>query len=147
MREISRAIQRIDIPAVLTLKPAPSPLFTVNPMGRKRLLQPRNDQLFAGAVRLRHQIHIALVLRLHALRVKLTQQRTGLPRNPLRNMRKLKLRHHSHAPPLKTSTPQALSKPYLSPGSVTSVSIGVKPLSVPIRIYPRWPSPYHRASA
>ena len=84
MGEIGRPVQRIDVPAKLALQLIRVPFFAINAVPRKHRRQPLADQRLAGAVRLRHQVHIALVLSLHTFRVELAQQRSGLPRNLLR---------------------------------------------------------------
>ncbi len=47
MRKVRRPIQRIDIPAILALQPVARPLFAIDPMRRKRRLQPLANQLLA----------------------------------------------------------------------------------------------------
>jgi hypothetical protein len=74
---------------------------------RERPRQPLADQLLRGPVGHRHQVHVALVLGLDALRKKLAQPRARLARNG----RSLGNPHHfdeiAAAPPLTSLPPHA----------------------------------------
>ena len=67
MREIRRPVQRIHIPPKLRIQPLARPLFPIDPVTGKLRPDPRHNQRLARAIRLRHNIHIALVLRRHTL--------------------------------------------------------------------------------
>ncbi len=79
--EVGGAVQRVDVPAELAFHPLPRSLFAVDAVLGKRFTEPRANEPFHGAVGHGDQVHVALVLGLHALGKKLPQARTGLARN------------------------------------------------------------------
>ncbi len=93
MGEVGGPVQRVHVPAKLALQPLARALFAVDSMLRKGLGQPLANQLFRCPVGHRHQVHVALVLGLHALRKKLAQPRASLAgnRRGLGNPDKLRL--------------------------------------------------------
>ena len=81
MGKVSRPIQRIHVPAELSLHPLARAFFAVYSMLGKRLAQPGLDQLLHRPVCHRHQVNVALVLGLDALGKKLAQLSARLARN------------------------------------------------------------------
>ena len=97
MGEIGGAIQRVNVPAELGPKTLTRAFFTKDSVLRKGLTQPFADQLFAGPVSHRHQVHITLVLSLDALRKEFTQPRPGLAGNRRRLRNPYPLPRHRNA--------------------------------------------------
>ena len=79
--EIGRAVERVDIPTVRSLKPGASSLFAKNAMIGKPLVQPAYDEFFRCPIGFGHQVHIAFVFRGDAALEVATQEFAGLHSN------------------------------------------------------------------
>ncbi len=81
MREVGRAVQRIDIPAEFPVEPLARALFAVDSVIREDLAKTLPNELLRRSIGDGYQIHIALVLRLDPLRVELAEHRPSLTRD------------------------------------------------------------------
>src|SRR5277367_2054025 len=80
MREICRAIQRIDIPAILAVELIARSFFAVNAMVRKMRVHALDDQLFRGAVSYGDKINIGLVFGGDAAVIEIANERSCFKR-------------------------------------------------------------------
>jgi len=81
MGKVRRAIQRIDIPAVIAALVVQSLLFAENVMRGKLLADALADQGLGGAVGCGHQVGVPFVFDLQPLVKIFEQKRAGLARN------------------------------------------------------------------
>lgn len=77
MREVRRAVERIDVPAILAALVAEPLLFAQDVVRRPLLPDAFPDQDFGSAVRRGHEISLALVLDLQVLVEMMHQQSAG----------------------------------------------------------------------
>ena len=102
--EVGGSVQRVHVPAELALHPFARALFAVDSVLGEGLAQAVADEFFHRAVGYGHQVHVALVLGLHALSEVLAQTRARLARNlgGLGNVNKIgcdhSLRRAAHSP-------------------------------------------------
>ena len=77
MGKVGAAVQRVNIPAKLSVHPLPRPLLAIDAVAGKSLAQPLLDQLFGRPVGYRNQIYVAFVLGFDARSKELAQPRAG----------------------------------------------------------------------
>ena len=77
MREVRRAVQRIDVPAIVAALVAESLLFAENVVRGPLLANAFADQDFGSAISRRHQVGLALVFDLQVLVEVMHQQSAG----------------------------------------------------------------------
>jgi hypothetical protein len=83
VREIRRAVERIDVPAELGVEIGAGSLFAVDAVRGKGGGEARDDELFAGAVGFGDEVNVALVLGADASMVEGAEKLAGLARDGL----------------------------------------------------------------
>jgi len=81
MREIRRAVKRIDIPTIFAARLNPRSLFSNHFMGWPLRADTLENELLRRPIRLGDQVRIALVFDLDPAAKKLHQQRPGFTRD------------------------------------------------------------------
>ena len=88
VRKVGGAVQRIDKPAILRRTLVSPALLGDNAMRREGLLQPLDHQFLRSAVRLGHQIELALHFKPHTAFKVVPEQRTRVVRDLNRSLKK-----------------------------------------------------------